>query len=104
MRTFNTSLNFGMELVNLNKIVEEQEVMIDRLALKAAYYKASFYGKYELARKLINQIEENYDYCVGEFDGFCYSSKRANAVYRTAETMYKEGLLTKEEYGFCDVG
>ena len=103
MRSFNTSLDLGMELVNLNRTVAEQEAMIDRLTLKAAYYKASFYGKNELANKLINQVEENHDYCVGEFDGFCYSSKRARAVYRTIDDMYKESLLTKEEYRFCDV-
>lgn len=103
MRSFNTSLDLGMELVNLNRTVAEQETMIDRLTLKAAYYKASFYGKNELANKLINQVEENHGYCVGEFDGFCYSSKRARAVYRTIDDMYKEGLLTKEEYRFCDV-
>lgn len=103
MRPLNTSLDLGIELVNLNRTVAGQETMIDRLTLKAAYYKASFFGKSKLAVKLINQIEENYDYCVGEFDGFCYSSKRANAIYRTIEDMYKESLITKEEYEFCDV-
>ena len=97
------TMDFGMELVNLNRTVAQQEVIIDKLTLTAAMYKANFFGKYELAVKLQNQIEENYDYCVGEFDGFCYSSKRARAVYRNLDSMCRKGLITEDEYRFCEV-
>ena len=43
-------------------------------------YKAYFFHKSELAEILEKQIEENYDYWIGEFDGFCYASWRARAV------------------------
>ena len=97
------TMDFGMELVNLNKTIACQELVIDELMLKAAKYKADFLGKYDLANKLLNQIEENNDHCVGEFDGFSYSSRRANAVYRTLDDMYRQGLITEEEYRFCEV-
>ena len=40
---------------------------------------------------------------VGEFDGYCYSSWRANAIFRTLEDMYNEGLLTEDEYNKCRI-
>ena len=97
------TVDFGMELVNLNKIIEQQEIIIDELILKAAMYKANFFHKYDLANKLQEQIEDNYNHCVGDFDGFCYASWRAKAVYRTIEDMCRAGLITKEEYNFCEV-
>ena len=45
--------------------------------------------------------EENTDALVGEFDGFCCSSIRAFAVFRTLEDMYDEGLITESEYREC---
>ena len=99
----NMTMDFGMELINLNKTVEQQEIIIDELELKAAMYKANFFHKYDLAKKLEEQITENYNHCVGEFDGFCYCSRRARAVYRTLVDMYREHLITEEEYRFCEV-
>lgn len=95
------SKEFGMELIRLNKTIEAQDIAIVELELKAAMYKANFFHKYELAEKLHEQIKQNYDHCTGEFDGFCYASWRAKAVYRTIEDMCREGLITKEEYNFC---
>ena len=97
------TMDFAFELINLNKTIEAQEIMIDELELKAAMYKANFFHKYDLAEKLQNQIMENYHHCVGEFDGFCYASWRAKAVYRTLVDMYRENMITKEEYSFCEV-
>lgn len=97
------TMDFSMELINLNKTVTQQENIIDELELKAAMYKAFFHGKYDLAEKLQNQIKENYDHNVGEWDGFCYASWRARAVYRTLVDMCRENIITKEEYSFCEV-
>lgn len=99
----NMTMDFGIELINLNKTVAQQEMIIDELMLKAAMYKASFLGKHNLANKLSKQITENFNSCIGEFDGFCYVSWRANAVYRTLDDMLKEKLITEEEYRFCKV-
>lgn len=95
--------NFAKEVLELHETVESQRVAIDELLLKAAYYKANFFQRYDLAEKLINQIEENHNYCIGEFDGFCFASWRARAQYRTLNLMCLQGLITKEEYDFCDV-
>ena len=92
-----------MELVNLNKTVAQQEMIIDELKLKAAMYKANFFHKYDLANKLHEQIKENYDSCIGEFDGFCFASWRSRAVYRTLDDMFRQGLITEEERRFCEV-
>lgn len=99
----NTTMDLAFELINLNKTVEWQELLIDELALKAAMYKANFFHRYHLADKIGKQIEENCNYRVGDFDGFCYASWRANAVYRTLFDMYTQRLITEEEYRFCEV-
>lgn len=106
MENFNRrsmAMDFSIEIINLNKTVKAQEIMIDELELKAAMYKANFFHKDDLAEKLRAQITENYNSCVGEFDGFCYASWRARAVYRTLVDMYRENIITKEEYSFCEV-
>lgn len=97
------TMELGMELVALNKTVARQDIAIDELMLKAAMYKASFFGKHELSNKLSKQIEENYDSCVGEWDGVCFASWRARAVYRSIHDMLEDGLITEEEYRFCKV-
>ena len=97
------TMELGAELLELNCTVQAQEIQIEDLRLKAANYKAYFFGKQKLAEALDKQIEENSNACVGEFDGFCYASWRARAVYRTLEDMVTHGLITESEYGFCKV-
>ena len=65
-------------------------------------YKAYFFYNSILAEKLQKQSEENRDALIGEFDGFCYASWRANAVYRTLEDMLYEGIITETEYRECE--
>ncbi len=95
------SMNLGMELTELNNTVELQELLIEEYKLKAAKYKAFFYGKHDLAEKLEKQIDENCDNMIGGFDGFGYASWRAGAVYRTLEDMLECGLITESDYKFC---
>lgn len=99
----NATTDFAIELINLNATITQQEKIIDELELKAATYKARFFGKYDLAEKLDNQIKENFNNLVGEFDGFSYASWRAHAVYRTLGDMYKDNLITEEELRLCEV-
>lgn len=99
----NVSMDIGLELVSLNKKIEEQEFIIDKLILKASEYRARFFGKYDLADKLADQIEENSNYLIGAWDGYCYCSHRARAKYRTLEDMALDGIITENEYQFCDV-
>lgn len=95
------SYELGLELIELNRTIKYQEKIIDELRIKVAYYKASFFGKYDLAERLYKQDMENQDNLIGDFDGFCYASWRANAVYRTLEKMMADELITMEEYDFC---
>lgn len=99
----NRTMELGAELLELNYTVQAQEIQIEDLKLKAAKYKAYFFGKQKLAETLDKQIEENFNACVGEFDGFCCASWRAGAVYRTLKDMVTHGLITESEYGFCKV-
>jgi hypothetical protein len=97
------TVELGREILELNRTVESQGLFIEELRLKGAMYKALFFQKSILAEKLSHQITENYNNSVGEFDGFCFASWRARAVYRTLEDMVLQGIITKEEYEFCRV-
>ena len=93
----------GLELLYAQEKLISQEYEIEMLRIKAAKCKAFFFRESDLARKLQEQEEENTDALVGEFDGFCWSSRRAFAVFRTLEDMYDEGLLTENEYNKCRI-
>ena len=95
--------SLGLELTNSQYRLISQEYEIEMLRIKAAKYKAFFFRESDLAIKLQEQEEENKDALVGEFDGFCWSSRRAFAVFRTLEDMYDEGLLTEDEYNKCRI-
>lgn len=95
--------NLGLQLLESQEKLVSQEYEIENLRIKAAMYKAYFFRNSSLAEKLQKQSEENRDALIGEFDGFSYSSWRANAVYRTLEDMCDEGLLTEREYKECEV-
>ena len=103
MKSLNFVEELGIGLTRLSHIIDAQELTITEYKLKAAMYKAYFFGKTKLAETLQNQIRENYDACVGEFDGMCYASWRAKAVYRTLEDMVEQGLISKSDYSFCEV-
>lgn len=102
-RKYGMSMELGEELVYLNKTVEQQEMYIDELRIKVAMYKAAFFHKYDLYEKLVRQRDENRDARIGGFDGFCYCSWREHAVFRSLEDMYKDGLLTENEYSECEI-
>lgn len=81
---------------------ERCELELQILRITAAKYKALFFGKNDLSDKLSEQERENIDACIGEFDGFSYSSVRARATFRTLEDMRNDGILTDDEYAYCD--
>ena len=92
---------FINELVNMNKANKVYKIKVTELHLKASMYKAYFYGKSNLAKKLNEQIIENRNYYIGAFDGFCYISSREDAKYKTLEDMREENIITDDEYNFC---
>lgn len=95
--------SLGLELTNSQYRLISQEYEIELLRIIAAQYKAFFFHNCDLGEKLQKQQEENKDALVGEFDGFCWLSRRAFAVFRTLEDMYDEGLLTEDEYNKCRI-
>ena len=95
--------SLGLELINSQHRPISQEYEIQLLRIIAAQYKAFFFHNWDLGEKLQKQREENKDAVVGEFDGHCYASWRANAIFRTLEDMYNEGLLTEDEYNKCRI-
>lgn len=95
--------NLGLQLLESQEKLVSQEYEIENLRIKAAMYKAYFFRNSTLAEKLQKQSEENRNALIGEFDGFSYASWRANAVYRTVEDMFDEGLLTENEYRECKI-
>lgn len=93
----------GLKLLNAQEKLISQEYEIEMLRIKAAKYKAFFFRESDLAIKLQEQEEENTDALIGEFYGFCWSSRRTFAVFRTLEDMYDEELLTEDEYKECRI-
>ena len=91
------------ELRMNRKELEYLSVSVEQYRLKAAIYYSFFMRKWDLGEKLRNQLQENLDASTGEFDGFCYASWRASAVFRTLEEMLMDGIITREEYNFCNI-
>lgn len=93
--------NLGFELVNTQRELVCQEYEIEKLRIKAAMYRALFFHRFDLAKRLRDQNEENDNALIGEFDGFSYASWRRDAIFRSLKDMYVDGLLTEEEYREC---
>lgn len=96
-------LDIAYDYIELYNENVNKEYEIQRYRLEAAMYKAYFYGKRYLAEIIYNQLNENENYRIGDFDGFCYCSKRANAVFRSLEGMRRSGIITNDEYNFCNI-
>lgn len=93
----------GNEIISLCDNNFSLRISVEEFRLKAAMYKARFYDRSELAETLNKQILENLQNAIGEWDGFSYSSVRADAVYRTLEDIKEQKLITQEDYLFCKV-
>lgn len=98
----NFARELGEELTRLSITMDSQEIEINKYRLKTAMYKAGFFRRSTLLSKIRDQIDENLNAVIGEFDGFSYSSIRRNAIYRTLEDMVDSGLISVEEYNFCN--
>lgn len=85
---------------------EELEILyieVEKYRLMTAMYYSFCMKEWDLGERLENQLKENRDAIIGDFDGFAYSSVRANAEYRTLEHMLDDGIITKSEYNFCNI-
>lgn len=98
-------LVYGLEQelrANRQKL-ERLSITLEEYRIKAAMYYSFHMHRWDLGEKLRNQLQENNDAIIGEFDGFCYSSRRASAVYRNLEDMVRDKIITGEEYSFCNI-
>lgn len=93
--------SLGREILDAQTRLYFQEYEIEMLRIKAIKYREFFFGNGTLGEKLQKQEEENRDALVGEYDGFCYSSDRTRAVFRTIEDMLFDGILSESEYNKC---
>lgn len=93
--------DLGAEMIATQRRAESVEMEMEQYRLKAAMYRNFFIHNFALGQKLQEQITENNNALIGEFDGFSYASWRANAVFRTLENMLEDGILTEKEYMSC---
>lgn len=98
-------LAYGLEqeLRTNRQELEQLSIAVEKYRMKAAMYYSFHMHKWDLGKKLNEQLQENMDAIIGEFDGFCYASWRVNAVFRTLEDMLHDGIITREEYNFCNI-
>ena len=93
--------DLGVVMIAIQRRAESVEMEMEQYRLKAAMYRNFFIHNFALGQKLQEQITENNNALIGEFDGFSYASWRANAVFRTLENMLEDGILTEKEYMSC---
>ena len=98
-------LAYGLEheLRTNRQELERLSILVEEYRIKAAMYYSLHMGRWDLGERLRNQLQENNDAIIGEFDGLCHASWRANAVFRTLEDMVHDGIITREEYNFCNL-
>ena len=103
MMRYRLTFELENELRMNRQELEHLSIAIEEYRIKAAMYYSLHMRRRDLGDRLRNQLQENDDAIIGEFDGFCYASWRANAVFRTLEDMVHDGIITREEYNFCDI-
>ena len=103
MMRYGLAFELENELRMNRQELEHLSVALEEYRIKAAMYYSFHMRKWDLGKKLNEQLRENMDSVIGEFDGFCYSSRRASAVYRTLNDMLYDGIITREEYNFCNI-
>lgn len=83
--------------------LEHLSIAVEEYRIKSAMYYSFHMRRWDLGKNLNEQLRENMDAVIGEFDGFCYSARRASAVYRTLDDMFRDRIITREEYNFCNI-
>lgn len=94
---------FGADIRDICDELDAYKKKYEIQRIKSAKYYSFHMHRWSLGNRLDDQIQENQDALIGEFDGFCYSSRRANAIFRTLEDMVSDGIITGEEYNLCRI-
>ena len=94
-KRFEKITDLAMDIMDMNSCLHNAELKVEYYRLTAASYKAEAFKMYELQTKLHNQIAENHnaEYHMGS----------SNSTYRTLEDMRDCGLLSEDEYEFCNI-
>lgn len=88
-------------IIGYKKYATELQLDYVEMKFKAAMYKAQAFHMWDLADKLMNQIDSNSRSVNNDmFNGFCYHYD-PNAEYLDFKDMYEKGILNEEEYEFC---
>ena len=103
MMRYGMAFELENELRANRQELEYLSVALEEYKIKAAMYYSFHMHRWDLGKKLNEQLRENSNAIIGEFDGFCYYSRRASAIYRTLEDMLRDGIITREEYNFCNI-
>lgn len=103
MMRYGLAFELENELRANRQELEHLSVALEEYRIKAAMYYSFHMRRWDLGKKLNEQLRENSNAIIGEFDGFCYSSRRASAIYRTLEDILRDGIITREEYNFCNI-
>ena len=103
MMRYGLTFELEKELRMNHQELEHLSIALEEYRIKAAMYYSFHMHRWDLGKKINAQLQENNDAIIGEFDGFCYSSRRASAVYRTLGDMFRDGIITREEYNFCNI-
>ena len=103
MMRYGLAFELENELRANRQELEHLSVALEEYRIKAAMYYSFHMRRWDLGKKLNEQLRENSNAIIGEFDGFCYSSRRASAIYRTLEDMLRDGIIAREEYNFCNI-
>lgn len=89
------------EIIGYKKYATELQLECVELKFKAAMYKAQAFHMWDLADKLMNQIDSNYRSVNNDmFNGLCYHYN-PTAEYLDFKDMYERGILNEKEYKFC---
>lgn len=103
MMRYGLTFELENELRMNRQELEHLSIAVEEYRMKVAMYYSFHMRRWDLGETLRKQLRENMDAVIGEFDGFCYSSRRASAVYRTLGDMFHDGIITREEYNFCNI-
>ena len=103
MMRYGLTFELENELRMNRQELEHLSIAVEEYRIKAAMYYSLHMRRWDLGKKLNEQLRENMDAVIGEFDGFCYSSRRASAIYRTLEDMLRDGIITRGEYDFWNI-
>lgn len=93
MKRFKELRDLASDIIDLHDYNEAVEIKYEEMRLYAATYKAAFFNKSggKLSDILDKQISDN------------ITTKYSGLGIKTLEDLLKKGVITQEEYDFCNI-